>query len=150
MAFEHELTLGHFGLPHVNGTQARVQECSDNKRLGLIGYAKDRKLAMLCYSGWDAMGSLVHAGRNVEAAESTVLYARRKRLAQNPAMELMISVFLHGMDDTQWTPEELSPIRDIVINDITRSGSALGASINLHNGKTYSVDFKDIDGHKSC
>jgi hypothetical protein len=150
MAFEHELTLGHFGLPHSNGQTARVQETSDSMRMGILAYGSSRKLALLAYSGWDTIGNLVHSGRNVEAEESTVLYARRKRLAQNPAMELMISVFLHGMDDSPWTPEELSPISTIVVSDITTTGSALGASIRLRNGHEYTVDFKDIDGYRSC
>jgi hypothetical protein len=105
------LPLAISACPMSTVRRQRVLECSDNIRLGLTGYGQGRKLALLCYSGWDTVGSLVHTGRNVESEESTVLYAREKRLAQNPAMELMISVFLHGMDDTQWTTEELSPIR---------------------------------------
>ena len=133
-----------------SGQAARVQEVTDHKRMGILGYGQGRKLALLCYSGWDSVSSLVHSGRNVEAEESTVLYTRRKRLAQNPAMELMVSVFLHGLDNTEWTDEELSPIKNIVVSDITTSGSALGATLSLRDGSVYTVDFKDIDGYRSC
>jgi len=65
-------------------------------------------------------------------------------------MELMISVLLHKMDDTEWSMEELSPIKNIEIMDITSKYSALGANIILSNDKKYEVDFIDIDGYRSC
>lgn len=92
----------------------------------------------------------MHSGRNAEADESTVLYASKKRTAKNPAMELMITVMLHKMDDTPWTEEELSPIKSIQFTDITPSDSPLGATITLSNGKVYEVDFVNIDGNRTC
>jgi hypothetical protein len=93
---------------------------------------------------------LVHNDRNAEADESTVIYAYKKRMAKNPPMELMISVMLHKMDDSEWTEEELSPIKDIQIMDITPAYSALGATITLFNNEEFEIDFKDIDGKRSC
>ena len=54
----------------------------------------------------------------------------KKRLAKNPPMELMISVMLHRMDNQEWTAEELSPIKDIKIMDITPEYSAFGCNDN--------------------
>jgi hypothetical protein len=54
------------------------------------------------------------------------------------------------MDDQEWTEEELSPIKDIQIMDITPEYSALGATITLFNDEKYEIDFKDIDGKRSC
>jgi hypothetical protein len=54
------------------------------------------------------------------------------------------------MDNQEWTEEELSPIEDIQIMDITPELSALGATITLFNGEKYEIDFKDIDGERSC
>jgi len=65
-------------------------------------------------------------------------------------MELMISVMIHRMDNQEWTEEELSPIKDIKIMDITPEYSALGATITLYSGEKYEIDFKDIDGKRSC
>jgi hypothetical protein len=65
-------------------------------------------------------------------------------------MELMISVMLHKTDDTAWTEEELSPLRKIDLMDVTPSGSVIGAGITLADGSEYFIDFKDIDGYKSC
>jgi len=105
---------------------------------------------MITYNGWDKLDILVHNNRNAEADESTVIYASKKRMAKNPAMELMITVMLHKTDDAEWTEEELSPIKDIKIVDITPTYSALGATITLYNNEKYEIDFKDIDGKRNC
>lgn len=150
LAFEHEMTLGHFGLPHMDGNKAVVENFEAGNARGLVASIPGRKTALICYHGWDRLDTLVGTGRNAEADESTVLYAYRKRVAQNPAMELMISVMLHKTDDTPWTREELNPIRDIRVMDVTPSKSVLGAEITLSDGRNYLVDFKDVDGYKSC
>ena len=150
LAFEHEMTLGHFGLPHLNGKPAVVESFEHNNHGGLIASIPGRKVALINYNGWDKLETLVETGRSAEAEESTVLYAYRKRTTQNPAMELMITAMLHKTDDTPWTHEELSPVKKIRIMDVTPSGSVLGAEIELSDGTKYSIDFKDIDGYKSC
>ena len=71
-------------------------------------------------------------------------------MAKNPAMELMITVMLHKTDNTRWSEEELYPLKDIRVVDVMTSGSVLGAEITLSDGKMYTVDFKDVDGHKTC
>ena len=150
LAFEHELTLGHFGLPHIKSIKPIVKQFeSGNKKL-ITASIPGRSIAMIVYGGWDKLDNLVHTNRNAEADESTVLYAYKKRMAKNPSMELMITVFLHKMDDNEWTEEELSPIKDINIMDVTPSGAALGADIILNSNKTYKIDFQDIDGKRSC
>lgn len=107
-------------------------------------------LALIIYHGWDEIDCLVHSGRNAEAEESTVLYTHKKRTAKNPAMELMITVMLHKTDDSEWTEEELSPIQSIHIMDITPTYSALRATLTLSDGKTYEIDFVNIDGNRTC
>ncbi len=150
MAFEHELTLGHFGLPHMNGEPAVVNHFEDGDRKVITASIPGRRLALITYHGWDKVSRLTHEGRNAEAEESTVLYAYRKRIEKNPAMELMISVMLHRRDSDDWTEEELSPIKDIRIMEITPSRSVLGAEILLADNRRYVIDFKEVDGHKSC
>jgi hypothetical protein len=149
MAFEHELTLGHFGLPHVCGRAAVVQENAGG-RSAITASIPGRRVALITYGGWDGVSSRVHAGRNAEADESTVLYAHRRRTARNPPMELMISVLLHRMDDEPWTEAELAPIASIGIDDVTATGSVLGATIILGSGERVVVDFKDLDGLRAC
>ena len=57
---------------------------------------------------------------------------------------------LHKTDDTAWTTEELSPVKAIQIMEVTPSGSVLGAEITLADNTIHQIDFKDIDGFKSC
>jgi hypothetical protein len=150
LAFEHELTLGHFGLPHVGGKSAVVRTFESGSWQGATASVPGRQVAMITYSGWDRLESQVHRGFNAETEESTVLYACRQRTAKNPAMELMITAMLHKTDDTAWTAEELSPVKDVRIFDVAPSGSVLGAEITLADGSVCMVDFKDVDGLKSC
>lgn len=150
LAFEHELTLGHFGLPHIVGQKAVTYQFEVGNKKVITATIAGRKLALITYNGWDKVDFAINKGRNAEADESTVLYAYKKRTAKNPPMELMITVMLHKTNDAEWTEQELSPIKKIEIMDITPSYSALGAIITLSNNKKYEIDFKDIDGLKSC
>jgi len=150
MAFEHELTLGHYGLPHVEGRRAAVREWAEADRRIVTASIRGRRLALVTYAGWDGVRRLVHEGRNAEADQSTVIYAYRKRTARNPPMELMISVLLHRTDEDDWTEEELAPIRRLRIDEVTATGSVLGATLTLATGEEYTVDFKDIDGLRAC
>jgi hypothetical protein len=150
LAFEHELTLGHFGLPHIKGERAVVKHLEDGNRKIITASIKGRRTALITYSGWDGLSSVVHTNRNAEADESSVIYAFRKRTAKNPAMELMISVLLHKTDDTEWTPGELSPISAIKIMDVTPASSPLGAEITLNHNQKYKIYFEEIDGNRKC
>jgi hypothetical protein len=150
LAFEHELTLGHFGLPHSAGKAAEVTAIETGPTRLLTASIPGRKTALIAYHGWDRLECLVHQGRNAEADESTVLFAYRKRTAKNPSVELMITAMLHKTDDAEWTEDELSPLRNFQIMDLMPSGSVLGARLTLSDGTPYTVDFGEIDGYKSC
>jgi hypothetical protein len=150
LAFEHELTLGHFGLPHLNGAIAVVHQFEDRTRKVITASIPGRQLALIVYHGWDTVSSVTHRGCNAEADESTSLYTYKKRTAKNPAMELMIAVLLHKTDDTAWTEAELSPIKEVQIRDVMPSYSPLGAALTLSNGGGYEIDFVNIDGDRTC
>jgi hypothetical protein len=150
LAFEHELTLGHYGMPHIGGAGARIERFEDGSATAISASIPGRKTALIAYRGWDRLDSLVHSLRNAEAEESTVLYARRKRTEKNPAMELMITVMLHKTSDEAWSEAELFPIARIEIMDIAPSRSALGARLALRDGGEYVVDFLDLDGKRMC
>ena len=150
LAFEYELTLGHFGMPHLDGKKAVINQFERDGKKVITAAIPGRQIALIIYHGWDTLDYLVHENRNAEADQSTVIYAHKRRMAKNPPMELMISVMLHKMDDSEWTEEELSPIKDFRIIEITPSMSALGAMITLTNNELIEIDFKDIDGNRSC
>jgi uncharacterized membrane protein len=150
LAFEYELTLGHFGLPHLDGVEPKIGKIEKDGMAGMTASIPGRKVALIAYHGWDKIEVRNHAERNAEAGESTVLYVQKKRLQKNPPMELMITAMMHKTDDSEWTPEELDPLRKIEIMGITPSGSALGAILTLQSGEKVEVDFRDIDGRRSC
>ncbi len=150
LAFEHELTLGSFGVPHFNGKRAVVNHFRKDDKEVITATIEGRSVALITYSGWDKVDSMVHSNRNAEADESTVVYAYRKRMAKNPAMELMISVLLHKTDGLTWTKEELSPIKNIEFLQITPVHSALGVIITLADETVHEVFYENIDGNRMC
>ena len=150
LAFEYELTLGHFGLPHIHGQKPVINQFETGDKMIITASISGRQIALISYHGWDKLESLVHTNRNAEADESTVIYARKKRTAKNPPMELIVIVMLHKMDDSEWTAEELSPVKELKFLEVTPSQSALGAIVTLYNDEKYEIDFKDIDGKRSC
>ncbi|HZH70978.1 MAG TPA: DUF2264 domain-containing protein, partial [Mariniphaga sp.] len=150
LAFEHELTLGHFALPHIDGDKAEVNVMEAEGKKIITASVKGRQVALISYTGWDEVESKVHENCNAEADESTVIYVNKKRLAKNPSMELMITVMLHKTDDTEWTTEELSPVQSFEILDVTPAFSTLGARITMADGKMYEVFFDEIDGNRRC
>lgn len=150
LAFEYELTLGHFGMPHLKGEKAVIEQFEDGTRKVMTASVPGRSVALIVYRGWDKLDHLVHTNRNAEADESAVIYAWKKRMSKNPPMELMIMAMLHKTGDSVWTEEELLPVRDIHVMEVMPSGSPLGAVITLNNHDQYEIDFKDIDGKRSC
>ena len=150
LAFEHELTLGHFGMPHIATETARVAQRQHQGCNLITSSIANRRLALVTVNGWDRVASKVHPGMNAEADESTVIYACRKRLEKNPAMELLVSVLLHQTADAEWTDEELFPIKHLDIRRIMPSGSVLGAYVTLHDGNRYTIDFDEIDAYRRC
>lgn len=150
MAFEYELTLGHFGIPHIKGEPVNVEKTEFSNRKVITASISGRKVALIAYRGWDSVEFIVHEGRNAEAEKSTVIFVRKKCLEKNPPMELMIVAMLHKTDDSDWTEDELDPLKAITIRDIMSSMSPLGAEVTLFNGDKYLVDFKDIDGKRAC
>ena len=150
LAFEYEITLGHYGLPHIGGKAAVVKQFEEGKRKVITSSIPGRSLAFIAYNGWDQLESYVHSNRNAEADESTVIFARKKRFDKNPPMELLITVMLHKMNDSAWTTEELNPIKDIEIMEVTANYSTLGAILTLSDNRRFMVDFEDIDGRRRC
>ena len=149
LAFEYELTIGNYGLPHIAGNKAVVRQFEKDNRKVITATIPGRRVALIAYSGWDSVESSVHKDRNAEADESTVVFARKKRLDKNPPMEIIVTILLNRTDNAEWTDEELSPIKNIEIREIMPSGSQIGAYITLKTGEYYEVDFKDIDGKRN-
>lgn len=150
LSFEHSLTLGHYGLPHLNGRGARVESFRMRECEVMTAAIAGRQVAMVALHGWDGLSVKAHRGRNAEADESSVIYARRDRTAPMPRIELLITLMLHKTDDSAWTEEELFPVRRLAVKPLMASGSVWGAEIEMNDGKRYAVDFAEIDGLRQC
>lgn len=150
LAFEYELTLGHFGLPHIDGEKPVIREMEFENRKVITASIKGRRVALIAYTGWDDLGVVEHTNRNAEADTSTVIFAHKKRLAKNPGMEIMITALLHKTDDSEWTDEELDPVKSFLMHDVTPVSSALGVEVVLADYKKYNVFYDRIDGNRRC
>src|SRR5512133_968052 len=73
LAFEHELTLGHFGLPYRHGGKPVINYFEEGTRNVVTAAIPGRQVALITYCGWDGLYSTVHNNRNAEADESTVI-----------------------------------------------------------------------------
>lgn len=150
LAYEHRLMLGHYGIPHIDGIPANVEQRTTNGHKVITASIIGRQVALVLYCGFDELSAIVHKGYNAEAESSTVVCATRERRQQNPPMELMITVMLHKTDDEPWTDMELDPIESIQIIDIMPTGSVDGVELVLRDNTHYTVDFHEIDGERMC
>lgn len=157
LAFEYELTLGHFGLPHIDGVAASVTVVEASARRHVVtATIADRSVALITYYGWDGIEQRVHRGHNAEAAESTVVFGRCRRVdAKSPAMQVLVCAMLHkrvpaGSTLAPWTPAELDVVTQLDVDDVSDSGSPLGVRLTLADGTKRVVDFGEIDGYRMC
>jgi hypothetical protein len=150
LSFEHQLTLGHFALPHLAGKVADIRTLTVKGYPVVTASIEGRQVAMMILQGWDGLAHKVHSGRNAESEESTVIYAYRERKDPMPSMELMVTLMLHKCDNSEWTEEQLYPFKQLDLKRYMPSGSVWGAEIELLDGKSYTVDFLEKDGLRQC
>ena len=152
LAFEHELTLGHFGLPHVGGKRGAWSSRSKTApEWSMTASIPGRQVALIAYHGWDEMQS---PGPSRPQRRSR----RKHRALRAPQADRQKPG--NGTDDfgdaaqDRLTPpgprRNLSPVSDITLFDVMPSGSVIGAEIILADGTTHRIDFGDIDGFRSC
>jgi hypothetical protein len=93
------------------------------------------------------VASVEHTGKNPEAEKSTVIYTHRTRRVDYGGMEVLVAVMLHRTDGKPWTAEEMDIVKSCKVTPWTKSGSPCGAELELKNGRTYEVDFGQIEGN---
>jgi hypothetical protein len=143
--YKNELMLAHYGLPHVGGVKTVVETRKVGKRKAIICAAGNRSVAIVPVMGWDRVDSAQHAGKNPEAENSTVIFARRTRHVDYGGMEVLVTVMLHRTDGKDWTVEDLDIVKTCKVVPWTVSGSPCGAQVELRNGKQYDVDFGQME-----
>jgi hypothetical protein len=141
--------LGHFGLPHLGGTPV-IKNGDIQGHPFITAAIPGRQVALTAYQGWDAVESVTHHDAHPESKTSTLVYATKsdKKLAACP-LELCISILRHKTDDKPWALAELQPIASVEPLVAGSAPALCGIRIRLHDGKEYSVNFKDIDGTNS-
>ena len=144
--YPHDLTLAHFGLPHLGGAPASTERFERNDCRGLTARIAGRRLALIAQHGWDELEICTHQGKHPEAETSTVLMAKQTRTKLYPGMNLLVTLLLHRCDNGEWSDAELCPIDKLKTPRFMESGSSCGAQVTLRDGREFAVDFGAIDG----
>lgn len=143
------LTLGHLSIPHLPSKPKKQERTIDGKQ-ALILSIPGRQLAMTNFMGWDKINSRSASNIHPEATNSSLLYAELdddKIYGVGPT--LLISVLLHKTDDKPWTNGELQPIAKVTALKKGGLMHMTGLKITLKSGKSYEIDYQDIDGTNS-
>lgn len=141
------LHLGHFALPHLEGTSAAVQIGSVEGYKTISAAVDGRKVAMTAVLGWESLQAAVHHGKNAEADESTIIFAEREDTERYGGMEILITVMLHRQDNGDWTDDELMPIRSFKVLDWAPSGQPCGVRLELKDGRSFVIDYGNVEGN---
>lgn len=146
VAYANDLVLGHYALPHVDGgAVAVVQGDADGCRV-ISAETDGRAICMTAVHGWSRLHPMQRSRVNSEADESTYIMAERSRETDSPGMEIFITVLLHRSDNTPWSADEQMPINEWHIVPLTEGGFPCGVKLELKDGRTFIVNYKNIDG----
>jgi len=149
VAYKNDLILGHLALPHINHCAAETSRFEIEGCSGISAKIADgRTAAMVAVHGWRGLGSTQHSGLNPETENSTVIFSERTRTQDYSGIELFITVMLHRLDGDEWTDDELMPIRKWRIIPWTKEGFPCAVEIELKDGRSILVDYKNMDGNR--
>jgi len=146
----YELHLGHFALPHLAGEPATVKELTVAGKPAITAKIAGRSVALVALHGWDGAASAQHAGLNAEAAGSTVIYAKRRRARDNSGMDVVVTLLLHKSNNAPFASAELNTVKKLEYLPWAPSGAPAGMKVTLRTGKTYLVDFVELEGGLRC
>jgi len=145
LPYKHEIHLGHYGLPRINGIEAKVSRLSAGGCDAITAAIDGRQVALVACHGWDGVDAMVHEKRHAESDRSTVIYAHRRRDKDYRGMDVLVTVLLHKTTDEPWTEQELSVVKQCELLPWTETGSPCGMRITLTNGTTIEIDYREAD-----
>ena len=145
LPYKHEIHLGHYGLPHLDGAEAQVSRLSVGGFDAITSSTDGRQTALIACHGWDGVDAMVHEERHPESDRSTVLYAHRRRDKDYRGMDALVTVLLHKTTNDPWTEDELDVVKSCKLIPWTSTGSPCGMQINLTDGRTVEIDYKDAE-----
>ena len=142
------LTLGSFGFPD-NGTEVIWKEKDGYKAVILKGHdhtGKEKQLAFTIMDGWSDI-KLVHStDTNPDSKNSIVAYAettRNKQYGYEPYF--LISQTITKEDLTDFTEDEIFPVKEILYTDPQKCGGYGPVTIRLKSGDEKVIDFYGIE-----
>lgn len=155
------LTLGAYGFPD-NGTQIFTKEqvytaSSENAIIQKVAKAiilkgkdftgRDKQLAMTIYDGWNEISTINSTGTNPDSEKSIVVYASTARNNHNHYEQaILISQVITKEDLSDFTEEELFPIKNVIYTDPQAKGGYGPVEIEHTNGMKKTIDFDRIEG----
>jgi hypothetical protein len=138
--------LGHFSLPHIDGSPEIIKKTIDGKDC-LIAKIKGRQLAVTNFMGWNKMDTQENTGLHPESNKSTLLYAEYADLeSEYGTVDILISILLHKTDNSNWDDIDLQPIDKIETLQKGIPYHLGGMIIKLKNNKQFIIDFENMDG----
>ena len=147
------LTLGAYGFPD-NGTEIsrKEQNFHGKKASALIlkghdATGREKQLAMTIYHGWESLSYIESTGTNPDSEKSIVVYATTERQKQNHyEPSVLISQVITKESLTDFTEEELFPIKEITYTDKQQYGGYGPITLILKNGIKREINFEEIEG----
>ena len=142
------LTLGSFGFPD-NGTEVITREKDGYKAIILKGSdhtGKEKQLAFTIMDGWSDIKLVKSTDTNPDSKNSIVVYAettRTKQYGYEPYF--LISQTITKEDLTDFTDDEIFPVKEIAYTDKEKCGGYGPVTITLKNGETRTIDFYGIE-----
>ncbi|SCY69913.1 DUF2264 domain-containing protein [Butyrivibrio sp. INlla14] len=142
------ITLGSFGFPD-NGTEITVREKDGYKAVILKGHdhtGKDKQIAFTIMDGWSDIKLIKSCDTNPDSKNSIVLFAetrRNKQYGYEPYF--LISQTITKEELTDFTEDELFPVKEILYTDPQKCGGYGPVTIVLKNGDKKVIDFYGIE-----
>nr|WP_297707695.1 DUF2264 domain-containing protein [uncultured Butyrivibrio sp.] len=144
-----QITLGSFGFPD-NGTVVLFKEKDGYKAVILKGHdhtGKEKQLAFTIMDGWSDIKLIKSTDTNPDSKDSIVLFAettREKQYGYEPYF--LISQTITKEDLTDFTDEDLFPVKEIHYTDPQKCGGYGPVTIELLDGTKRIIDFYGIEG----
>ncbi len=160
------VTLGAYGFPDNQGPEGsgtkiiRKEETLADGSLaqaviltGCDHTGRPRQMAMTCYRGWENMDLVHSTGTNPDSRDSIVVYASMTSRKQYGSSEpyLLISQVITAETPVRngekcvFTDEELFPVREIIYEDVPRTGAYGTTTICLKNGDVKKINFEGLE-----
>lgn len=147
------LTLGAYGFPD-NGTEViqKTAQYGEHTATAIIlkGHdftGKEKQLAMTIYDGWESLDLIHSTGTNPDSEHSIIVYASMKRKAQNRYEQgILISQVITKEELSDFSEEELFPIKEIAYTDKEACGGYGMVKVVLKTGVEKCIDFDGMEG----